>query len=81
MGQKTITFTISNNINVDNLSKDFDVSITKNEAHTMVNYHYKKTDELFNDFLSQINKLDCKILNIDTNEKSLEEIFLDVVGL
>jgi ABC-type multidrug transport system ATPase subunit len=47
----------------------------------MVNYHYKKTDELFNDFLSQINKLDCKILNIDTNEKSLEEIFLDVVGL
>jgi ABC-2 type transport system ATP-binding protein len=81
MGQKTITFTISNNINVDYLSKDFDVSITKNETHTMVNYHYKKTDELFNDFLSQINKLDCKILNIDTNEKSLEEIFLDVVGL
>ena len=63
------------------LKKDFDVSITKNQTHTLVNYHYKKTDELFNDFLSHINKLDCKILNIDTNEKSLEEIFLDVVGL
>ena len=81
MGQKTITFKVSNNINLDHLSKDFDVSITKNQTHTLVNYHYKKTDELFNDFLSHINKLDCKILNIDTNEKSLEEIFLDVVGL
>ena len=81
MGQKTITFKVSNNINLDYLSKDFDVSITKNQTHTLVNYHYKKTDELFNDFLSHINKLDCKILNIDTNEKSLEEIFLDVVGL
>lgn len=80
MGQKTITFTISNNMNLDYLPRDYDVSITKNETHTMVNYHYKKTDESFNDFLSQINKLDCKILNIDTNEKSLEEIFLDVVG-
>ena len=81
MGQKTITFKVSNNINLDYLSKDFDVSITENQTHTFVNYHYKKTDELFNDFLSHINKLDCKILNIDTNEKSLEEIFLDVVGL
>ena len=81
MGQKTITFKVSNNINLDYLSKDFDVSITKNQTHTFVNYHYKKTDELFNDFLSHINKLDCKILNIDTNEKSLEEIFLDVGGL
>ena len=81
MGQKTITFKVSNNINLDYLSKDFDVSITKNQTHTLVNYHFKKTDELFNDFLSHINKLDCKILNIDTNEKSLEEIFLDVVGL
>lgn len=81
MGQKTIIFKVSNNINLDYLSKDFDVSITKNQTHTFVNYHYKKTDELFNDFLSHINKLDCKILTIDTNEKSLEEIFLDVVGL
>ncbi|MDG2186746.1 MAG: ABC transporter ATP-binding protein [Hyphomicrobiales bacterium] len=80
MGQKTITFIVETKKNLDSLAKKFDLSITKNNPLTMLNYNYKTTDDTFNEFLSDLNKLDCRVLNIDTKEKSLEEIFLDVVG-
>lgn len=80
MGQKTITFIVETKKNLDSLTKKFDLSITKNNPLTMLNYNYKTTDDTFNEFLSDLNKLDCRVLNIDTKEKSLEEIFLDVVG-
>mgnify|MGYP003969318993 CR=1 FL=1 len=80
MGQKTITFIVETKKNLDSLTKKFDLSITKNNPLTMLNYNYKTTDDTFNEFLSDLNKLDCRVVNIDTKEKSLEEIFLDVVG-
>ncbi len=80
MGQKVISIELNEPINDRKYSNEFDISIDAESNQKIINYNYLKSDNNFDNFITKLKNDGCIINNIETKEKSLEEIFLDIVG-
>ena len=80
MGQKTISIKVKNTKSLDNIIKSHNLSFQPYDDHIELKYNYKKNENMLNDILKSLIDKQVQILNIDTQEKSLEEIFRDIVN-
>ncbi|MEL0185231.1 MAG: ABC transporter ATP-binding protein [Hyphomicrobiales bacterium] len=80
MGQKVISIELNEAINDEKYSDEFDISVDPDSNPKIINYNFLKSDDNFDNFITKLKKDGCVINNIETKEKSLEEIFLDIVG-
>ena len=80
MGQKVISIELNEPMNDKKYSDEFDISVDPNSNQKVINYNFLKSDNNFDNFITKLKNDGCVINNIETKEKSLEEIFLDIVG-
>jgi ABC-2 type transport system ATP-binding protein len=80
MGQKVISIELNEAINDEKYSDEFDISVDPDSNPKIINYNFLKSDDNFDNFITKLKKDGCVINNIETKEKSLEEIFLDIVS-
>lgn len=80
MGQKVISIELNEPINVKEYFDEFDISVHPDSNQKIINYNFLKSDNNFDNFITKLKNDGCVINNIETKEKSLEEIFLDIVG-
>ncbi|MEL0232419.1 MAG: ABC transporter ATP-binding protein [Hyphomicrobiales bacterium] len=80
MGQKVISIELNEAINDKKYSDEFDISVDPDSNPKIINYNFLKSDDNFDNFITKLKKDGCVINNIETKEKSLEEIFLDIVS-
>ena len=80
MGQKVISIELNEAINDEKYSDEFDISVDPDSNQKIINYNFLKSDNNFDNFITKLKNDGCIINNIETKEKSLEEIFLDVVS-
>ncbi|MEK9794650.1 MAG: ABC transporter ATP-binding protein [Hyphomicrobiales bacterium] len=80
MGQKVISIELNEAINDEKYSDEFDISVDPDSNQKIINYNFLKSDNNFDNFITKLKNDGCVINNIETKEKSLEEIFLDIVG-
>ena len=80
MGQKVISIELNEPINDKKYSDEFDISVDPDSNQKIINYNFLKSDNNFDNFITKLKNDGCIINNIETKEKSLEEIFLDIVG-
>ncbi len=80
MGQKVISIELNEAINDEKYSDEFDISVDPDSNQKIINYNFLKSDNNFDSFITKLKNDGCVINNIETKEKSLEEIFLDIVG-
>ena len=80
MGQKVISIELNEPINVKKYFDEFDISVDPDSNQKIINYNFLKSDNNFDNFITKLKNDGCVINNIETKEKSLEEIFLDIVG-
>jgi ABC-2 type transport system ATP-binding protein len=80
MGQKVISIELNEPINDKKYSDEFDISVDPDSNQKIINYNFLKSDNNFDNFITKLKNDGCVINNIETKEKSLEEIFLDIVG-
>ena len=80
LGKKVINIKLNQEIDIKVFEDDFNLSQGADKTSIIMHYSDVKTDASLDRLLSKIKKENYKVLNIDTEEKSLEEIFLDVVG-
>lgn len=80
MGQKVISIELNEPINDKKYFDEFDISVDPDSNQKIINYNFLKSDNNFDNFITKLKNDGCVINNIETKEKSLEEIFLDIVG-
>jgi ABC-2 type transport system ATP-binding protein len=80
MGQKVISIELNEPINDKKYFDEFDISVDPVSNQKIINYNFLKSDNNFDNFITKLKNDGCVINNIETKEKSLEEIFLDIVG-
>jgi len=80
MGQKVISIELNEPINNKKYFDEFDISVDPDSNQKIINYNFLKSDNNFDNFITKLKNDGCIINNIETKEKSLEEIFLDIVG-
>ncbi len=80
MGQKVISIELNEAINDEKYSDEFDISVDPDSNQKIINYNFLKSDNNFDSFITKLKNDGCVINNIETKEKSLEEIFLDIVS-
>jgi ABC-2 type transport system ATP-binding protein len=80
MGQKVISIELNEPMNDKKYSDEFDISVDPDSNQKIINYNFLKSDNNFDSFITKLKNDGCVINNIETKEKSLEEIFLDIVG-
>ncbi len=80
MGQKVISIELNEAINDEKYSDEFDISVDPDSNPKIINYNFLKSDNNFDNFITKLKNDGCVINNIETKEKSLEEIFLDIVS-
>ena len=80
MGQKTISIKVKNIESLDNIVNKYNLSFHPYKDYVELKYNYKKNENILNDILEQLISEGSQIINIDTQEKSLEEIFRDIVN-
>tara|TARA_A100001015_G_C15012696_1_gene723960 strand:- start:2082 stop:2585 length:504 start_codon:yes stop_codon:yes gene_type:complete len=80
LGKKVINIKLDQEIDIQLFSDDHNLSQGSDKASIIMHYSDAKKDDSLDRLLIKIKKEKYKILNIETDEKSLEEIFLDVVG-
>jgi len=80
MGQKVISIELNEPINDKKYFDEFDISVDPDSNQKIIDYNFLKSDNNFDNFITKLKNDGCIINNIETKEKSLEEIFLDIVG-
>ena len=80
LGKKVINIKLDQEIDIKVFNGDFDLSQSPDKTSISMRYTDTKKDNTLDELLTRIKKEKYKILHIETDEKSLEEIFLDVVG-
>tara|TARA_Y100000591_G_scaffold305282_1_gene302729 strand:- start:680 stop:1600 length:921 start_codon:yes stop_codon:yes gene_type:complete len=80
LGKKVINIKLDQEIDIKVFNGDFDLSQSPDKTSISMRYTDAKKDNTLDKLLTRIKKEKYKILHIETDEKSLEEIFLDVVG-
>jgi len=80
MGQKVISIELSEAINHSKYSDEFDIINDPQSNQQIIHYNYLKSDKNFDRFITKLKNDGHVINNIETKEKSLEEIFLDIVS-
>jgi ABC-2 type transport system ATP-binding protein len=80
MGQKVISIELNEPMNDKKYSDEFDISVDPDSNQKIINYNFLKSDNNFDSFITKLKNDGCVINNIETKEKSLEEIFLDIVS-
>jgi ABC-2 type transport system ATP-binding protein len=80
MGQKVISIELNEAINDEKYSDEFDIIVDPDSNQKIINYNFLKSDNNFDNFITKLKNDGCIINNIESKEKSLEEIFLDIVG-
>ena len=80
LGKKIINIKLDQEIDIQLFSDEYNLSQGPDKASIIMHYSDAKKDDSLDRLLIKIKKEKYKILNIETDEKSLEEIFLDVVG-
>jgi len=80
MGQKVISIELSEAINHSKYSDEFDIINDPQSNQQIIHYNFLKSDKNFDRFITKLKNDGHVINNIETNEKSLEEIFLDIVS-
>ena len=80
LGKKVINIKLNQEVDIKVFNDDFNLSQSTDKTSIIMHYSDVEKDASLDRLLSKIKKENYKVLNIDTEEKSLEEIFLDVVG-
>ena len=80
LGKKVINIKLDQEIDIKVFNGDFDLSQSPDKTSISMRYTDAKKDNTLDKLLTRIKKEKYKVLHIETDEKSLEEIFLDVVG-
>jgi len=80
LGKKVINIKLNQEVDIKVFNDDLNLSQGKDKTSIIMHYCDVETDASLDRLLSKIKKENYKVLNIDTEEKSLEEIFLEVVG-
>ena len=80
LGKKVISIKLDQEIDIQLFSDEHNLSQGSDKASIIMHYSDAKKNDSLDRLLIKIKKEKYKILNIETHEKSLEEIFLDVVG-
>ena len=80
LGKKVINIKLNQEVDIKVFNDDFNLSQSTDKTSIIMHYSDVEKDAALDRLLSKIKKENYKVLNIDTEEKSLEEIFLDVVG-
>lgn len=80
LGKKVINIKLDQEIDIQLFSDEHNLSQGPDKDSIIMHYSNAKKDDSLDRLLIKIKKEKYKILNIQTDEKSLEEIFLDVVG-
>ena len=80
LGKKVINIKLDQEIDIQLFSDEHNLSQGSDKASIIMHYSDAKKDDSLDRLLIKIKKENYKIVNIETDEKSLEEIFLDVVG-
>ena len=80
LGKKVISIKLDQEIDIQLFSDEHNLSQGSDKASIIIHYSDAKKDDSLDRLLIKIKKEKYKIVNIETDEKSLEEIFLDVVG-
>ena len=78
--EKVINIKLNQEVDIKVFNDDFNLSQSADKTSIIMHYSDVETDASLDRLLTKIKKENYKVLNIDTEEKSLEEIFLDVVG-
>ena len=80
MGQKVISIELNDYIKQDKYFDEFSISVDPDSNKQIINYNFLKSDNNFDKFITTLKNDGYVINNIETKEKSLEEIFLDIVS-
>ncbi len=80
LGKKVINIKLNQEVDIKVFNDDFNLSQSADKTSIIMHYSDVETDASLDRLLTKIKKENYEVLNIDTEEKSLEEIFLDVVG-
>jgi len=80
LGKKVISIKLDQEIDIQLFSDEHNLSQGSDKASIIMHCSDAKKDDSLDRLLIKIKKEKYKIVNIETDEKSLEEIFLDVVG-
>jgi len=80
LGKKVINIKLNKEVDIKVFNDDFNLSQSTDKTSIIMHYSDVETDASLDRLLTKIKKENYEVLNIDTEEKSLEEIFLDVVG-
>ena len=80
LGKKVINIKLDQEIDIQLFSDEHNLSQGPDKDSIIIHYSNAKKDDSLDRLLIKIKKEKYKILNIQTDEKSLAEIFLDVVG-
>ena len=80
MGQKVISIELNDYIKQDKYFDEFSISVDPDSNKQIINYNFLKSDNAFDKFITTLKNDGYVINNIETKEKSLEEIFLDIVS-
>ena len=80
LGKKVINIKLNQEVDIKVFNDDFNLSQSTDKTSIIMHCSDVKTDASLDRLLTKIKKENYEVLNIDTEEKSLEEIFLDVVG-
>ena len=80
MGQKVISIELNDHIKQDKYFDEFSISVDPDSNKQIINYNFLKSDNNFDKFITTLKNDGYVINNIETKEKSLEEIFLDIVS-
>lgn len=80
MGQKVISIELNDSIKQDKYFDEFSITVDPESNKQIINYNFLKSDNNFDKFITTLKNDGYVINNIETKEKSLEEIFLDIVS-
>ena len=80
LGKKVINIKLDQEIDIKVFRDEFNLTQGHDKASIIMHHSDTKKDDSLDRLILKIKKGEYKILNIETNEKSLEQIFLDVVS-
>ena len=80
LGKKVINIKLDQEIDIKVFRDEFNLTQGHDKASIIMHHSDTKKDDSLDRLILKIKKGKYKILNIETDEKSLEQIFLDVVS-
>ena len=80
LGKKVINIKLDQEIDIKIFRDEFNLTQGHDKASIIMHHSDTKKDDSLDRLILKIKKEKYKILNIETDEKSLEQIFLDVVS-